>query len=152
MSREIGLLPLSANFEVNLASPIDPRCNVGTQADLLNSFGVYFYLGMIVSVHSDTTPSKNGLYRLSGLPCTDITNWKKIGADSFEDDFLISDWVAGAGVWYIEFEHGLDTLNTNVTVKEGTGVVFLDIITINTNTIRIQMPADFRFDGSIKIN
>ena len=85
---------------------------------------------------------------------SEANSWKKFGsgaAEAFEDDFLISDWVAGAGIWYIEFEHGLDTLNTNVIVREGTGVVFVDTITINTNITRIQIPADFRFDGSIKI-
>lgn len=84
MSREKGLASFSANFESQMAAPIDARMLVSTKADLVlsstwqaNDGSIYVYKGMIVSVHSDTTPENNGLYILVELPYTDINNWRK---------------------------------------------------------------------------
>ncbi len=80
MSRDLGILNLSANFEVNKASPLDAREVVTALADLTNptTFGVYAYLGMTVSVTSDGV--NNGLYKLNTLPNTILSNWEKIGS------------------------------------------------------------------------
>ena len=89
MSRDKGLASFSANFEAQIASPIDARNIVDNKADLttasiwLANDGVnYAYKGMVVSVHSDITPSNNGLYRLLDLPVTVEANWEKLQVDS----------------------------------------------------------------------
>ena len=87
MSREKGLASFSANFESQMAAPIDARMLVSLRADLIteavwqaNDGVSYAYKGMIVVVHSDPVPDNNGLYRLLNLPITLEANWEKIGA------------------------------------------------------------------------
>ena len=79
MGRTTGLLSISANFEPNIADAFDPRLKVDTLADLstLATFGVYSYVGMVVSVNADGT--NNGVYRLTALPHTIPGNWEAIG-------------------------------------------------------------------------
>jgi hypothetical protein len=62
---------------------------VETKADLIvaatwlaNDGGTYAYAGMIVSVHGDTTPENNGVYRLKALPVTTESNWELLGGGS----------------------------------------------------------------------
>ena len=155
MSRETGLLPISANFEFNIASPSDARSVVATQADLITSFGVYAYRGMIVSVHSDSTPTNNGLYRLKSLPYTDLNNWEQLGTggstSSFIRDFIVSDWINAGGVYYIDFDHDLNQSRVSSEIFKGSNKVFVDTVIINSNRLRIQTQYDAIFDGSIKI-
>jgi len=85
MAREKGLSAFSANFEAQIAAPIDARMIVATRADLILATTweasdelVYTYKGMIVSVHSDSTPANNGLYILTDEDYTNIDNWVKV--------------------------------------------------------------------------
>ena len=87
MGRNKGLSSFSANFEAQLAAPIDARMVVDTQADLINPTtwtandgGIYAYIGMLVTVNADTTLINNGVYRLIALPYTSADNWEQIGA------------------------------------------------------------------------
>ena len=89
MSRTNGLLPISANFEPQVAGPFDARMICDTKADLLlattweaNDGGHYAYVGMLVTVYGDTTPANNGVYRLAALPYTSAGNWEQLGTGS----------------------------------------------------------------------
>jgi hypothetical protein len=79
MSRDNGLLNLSANFEVQNAAPLDARQKTALKADLINAgtFGVYPFVGMLVSVFGDSE-ANNGVYVLKALPSTTEANWLKI--------------------------------------------------------------------------
>jgi len=89
MSRTKGLAAFSANFEPQMASPLDARMLVDAVADLTleatwqAADGTpYAYRGMIVSVCSDSDPAANGLYILKELPLTVDSNWEFLGAKS----------------------------------------------------------------------
>ena len=97
MSREKGLASFSANFESQMASPIDARMIVDTKADLLltdtwtaNDGGVYTYLGMIVAVHSDSTVANNGVYRLKNIDYTLESSWEAVGSGGGTSDYNFS--------------------------------------------------------------
>jgi len=78
--RSRGLLNVSANFEPGIADSLDARLRVNTISDLIHpdTYGILCYVGMIVSVNADTIDN-NGIYRLTTLPYTDISNWEKYG-------------------------------------------------------------------------
>jgi hypothetical protein len=89
MSRTKGLASFSANFEPQIASPLDARCIVGEAADLLleatwlgNDGYDYSFVGMVVAVHGDSTPTNNGVYWLKAADYTSATNWVQLGTDS----------------------------------------------------------------------
>lgn len=93
MARNKGTASFSANFEPQVAAPLDARFIVDSLADLTlpatwtaNDGGIYAYKGMVVSVHSDTTALNNGLYRLIDVDYTNINNWEKLGAGSGTSD------------------------------------------------------------------
>ena len=86
-ARTPGLLGISANFEAQMAAPLDARMICDTKADLLlattweaNDGGHYAYVGMIVTVNGDGTPANNGVYRLTALPYTSAGNWEQCGS------------------------------------------------------------------------
>ena len=88
-ARTKGLASFSANFESQMAAPIDARMVCDTKADLLlattweaNDGGHYAYVGMIVAVNEDSTPANNGVYRLAALPYTSAGNWEQTGTGS----------------------------------------------------------------------
>jgi hypothetical protein len=96
MGRSKGLASFSANFEAQMAAPIDARAVVETQADLIteatwqaNDGSVYAYVGMVVSVTGDTDSSKNGLYSLTALPITSIENWTQLGTATAIDSLRL---------------------------------------------------------------
>lgn len=85
MARYKGLASFSANFEPQMAAPLDARSVVDTFDDLLepvtwqaNDGLEYAYAGMLVSVVNDFNPSKNGLYLLLDNNYADPDNWEKI--------------------------------------------------------------------------
>ena len=86
MSRNRGTYNYSANLEVKKRTPLDAKQLVETKQDLTgtttwtNDGNEYTYVGMIVSVSEDTTPSNNGIYRLTADDYTNIVNWEYIGA------------------------------------------------------------------------
>jgi hypothetical protein len=97
MSRYKGTNSYSANFEAQVAAPIDARCVVGELADLTltstwtaNDGGVYAYKGMVVSVHSDTDPDNNGVYQLISDTYTDIANWVKTGKSVLDSNVSLA--------------------------------------------------------------
>lgn len=99
--RSKGTFGLSANFEPQIAVPIDARMLVSTYNDLLEtstwlaSDGLsYAFKGMIVGVAEDSDSSKNGIYMLMGLPVTNTSNWDKIG----DPESISADEISGAQV------------------------------------------------------
>jgi hypothetical protein len=94
--RTPGVFNFSANFEALIAAPLDARLTVDTLAALTDGATIpYPYLGMIVAVTSDSTPSNNGLYY-----CTDIgttpsfasatTVWTVVGTGAGGDDIYVT--------------------------------------------------------------
>lgn len=92
MGRTKGLLPLSGNFEPQVAGPFDARSRVETKADLLllatwqaKDGNPYTYVGMVVTVYADATEGNNGIYRLKATDYTQEGNWEKAGAGATVD-------------------------------------------------------------------
>ena len=92
MARTKGLLPLSGNFEPQVAGPFDARSRVETKADLLltatwqaKDGNPYTYVGMVVTVYADQTEGNNGIYRLKAADYTQEGNWEKAGAGATVD-------------------------------------------------------------------
>ena len=86
MARTKGILPISANFEPQIAGPFDARHKVNLFTDLAltttwqaKDGQVYAYKGMLVVVANDT-PEKNGVYRLSLDDYSASAAWVKEGA------------------------------------------------------------------------
>lgn len=94
MNREPGQIVFPANFERNIAAPLDATMKVATLSGLtqsdtfktLNDGNDYSYVGMFTIV-TDDVKKNNGLYILKALPTTDINNWQKI-QDSTSDCLL----------------------------------------------------------------
>ena len=81
--RPKGTLPISANFEPQIAAPFDSRLRVQTYAELLlqNTWtakdgNIYVYEGMPVYVYGDE-PDVNGLYILKDLNYYIGSSWEK---------------------------------------------------------------------------
>jgi hypothetical protein len=88
MARTKGTLALSANFEPQIAAPLDARHVCSTVAELVlpatwtaKDGTVYAYQGMITSVWNDG--ANNGIYQLNGTDYTVAENWEKV---SITDD------------------------------------------------------------------
>ena len=84
MARNKGTLPISANFEPQIAGPFDARNKVDTFDDLLlddtwraKDNSIYAYRGMIVAVANDPDPTKNGAYILLNGDYTQSSSWQK---------------------------------------------------------------------------
>jgi hypothetical protein len=80
MARNKGLASFSANFEAQIAAPIDARMTVATKNELYqastwqaNDGLIYTYKGMVVSVNNDTI--NNGVYILIADDYTSSANW-----------------------------------------------------------------------------
>ncbi len=87
MAREKGTVSFSANFEAQKASPVDARMLCGAKSDLTtastwqaNDGSTYAYVGMVVSVAGDPTPSNDGVYRLASLPLSAESSWASVGS------------------------------------------------------------------------
>jgi len=129
MAREKGTVSFSANFEAQKAAPIDARMLVDTKADLIspttwtaNDGSIYAYLGMVVSVHSDSTPANNGVYQLTTLPYTIAGNWIQLGSGSSDHSTLTNLTYATSG--HIGFQSALTfgIENTNAVQITTSGV------------------------------
>jgi hypothetical protein len=80
--------------------------------------------------------------------------WDSVaGAVTYSNEFVISDWISGSGIYYIDFNHDLNTLYTSVEIREGNSIIRADLSTIDANRVRITVPSnpDLRFNGSITI-
>ena len=77
MSRQIGTLKISSNFEPRMGAPLDARSIVKLKSDLTaaNTFE-YSYVGMIVVVQEE-----GKAYILNTKPTTVLTNWRVVGDD-----------------------------------------------------------------------
>lgn len=91
MSRYLGILPFSGNFEPRLASPLDSRLVVEKRLDLIDSAtwisgdgGIYLYLGIPVSVWNDT-PTNNGIYILINENFELLSSWSRVRDDQSVD-------------------------------------------------------------------
>jgi hypothetical protein len=106
MSRTNGLSSFSANFEPQVASPLDARHIVETKADLTttsvweaNDGTVYTYVGMIVCVYNDGTPANNGVYYLTAADYTVAGNWEQLGSGGSGDTTsIINSYTAGESI------------------------------------------------------
>ena len=85
MARNKGLASFSANFEPQMAAPLDARANIATKAELYlpatwlaNDGSQYTYVGMLVSVSADG--ANNGLYLLVAADYTLPASWGYIGS------------------------------------------------------------------------
>lgn len=99
MSRIKGLANFSANFEPQIASPLDARSIVQYQSDLLlestwqaNDGIVYTYKGMLVSVVDDVIVDNNGLYILINEDYTQLSSWTKVSGGAVSGGTYIYDW------------------------------------------------------------
>jgi hypothetical protein len=138
MSRNKGLLSISANWEPQAASPFDAREVVQFKSDLINidtfkanDGNVYIYKGIRVSVTEETDPSSNGIYWLKELPYTDINNWEKVGT--------------GEGVEYenLSLVGSLSKLDGVVINSSGGGSLFVE------QAISNEVPSGFFYKGSV---
>ena len=89
--RDKGLIGMSMNFEVNMAAPLDSRLLVRKKTDLTDpeTFGRFWYKGMIVTV-TDDIDDNNGSYRLSNsLPQLELS-WVKSSASANSLVFILS--------------------------------------------------------------
>lgn len=84
MARDKGINSYSANFEPQVAGPLDARQKVDTVAELLltstwlaNDGGDYSYVGMLVTVNNDPDINKNGIYRLKASDYSLAENWEQ---------------------------------------------------------------------------
>ena len=77
MSRQIGTLKISSNFEPRMGAPLDARSIVPLKTDLTaaGTFD-YTYVGMIVVVQEE-----GKAYILQTKPTTVLTNWRVVGDD-----------------------------------------------------------------------
>jgi len=115
MARDKGISAFSANFETQVAAPLDARMRTQSKADLLLSAtwtaadgGIYIYLGILVAVYADSTAENNGVYRLTDQDYTQESSWEKLGTGSSSAN-LIS---------YDNTESGLAANNVQAAIDE----------------------------------
>lgn len=97
MSRNNGLIPISANFETRIAAPLDARLVANTINDLTNESywlsgdsNTYLYNGIAVAVWNDG--DNNGVYILTDESnYQDINSWLKIGSPEYGSGLTFSD-------------------------------------------------------------
>ncbi len=126
MPRSIGTFNFSSNFETLIQGPLDARLVVPTLSDLTTtSIGAipYAYKGMVVSVTDDGNATNNGIYILSALPATNISNWTKVGTGSG----TVTSIGAGTGIT-------IGGTSTTPTVNVDTNTI-ATIAYVNTSTI-----------------
>ena len=61
-------------------------------------------------------------------------------------EFTTSDWVSVAGGFELSLQHNLGA-NVQVTIYESNNEVIVDKNLFNTNTVKLFVPYDFRFNG-----
>lgn len=80
-NRVPGVFSFAANFETLIAAPLDARGAVVNYSELTDGSLPYPYLGMVVAVTNDATPTNNGLYILKETPATNSSSWYKLTED-----------------------------------------------------------------------
>lgn len=133
MSRQRGLFPLSANFEPNIAAPLDARLVADSLLNLTSSQywsssddNVYIFQGITVAVWNDPNYENNGLYILINPDYEDINNWLKVGASNEE----------------IIYRQGLTLSNNELSISltQSSGLTFSEndeLVVDSDNTLNI---------------
>jgi hypothetical protein len=146
MSRQQGIFTFTKNFEVLNAAPLDARMRIPFYSGLTdNSTIPYPYNGMLVSVISDTTSSRNGLYILSdkGTSTTASTSdaiWNIVGGTSITGGTFnqtggtinFSGSSTGFTVTNINFVTGVTVSNNSISGITNTGGTSGGVITAIT--------------------
>ena len=80
----------SVGFNMSKAIALDSRLVLNTKEDLTKAYNGdnVAYAGMIVAVISDTNADNNGIYELTALPNTTLSNWKKISTEAQLDEAI----------------------------------------------------------------
>jgi len=117
LTRTAGVFNFSANFETLVAAPLDARLTVPYLTHLTDGATIpYPYLGMVVAVTSDSTPSNNGIYY-----CTDIGT--------------VPAFASGTSVWTKLTDGASDTYVTGGTMS-GTN---LELYRNDGNTVTVDL-------------
>lgn len=172
--RTPGVFNFSANFEALIAAPLDARLTVDTLAALTDGATIpYPYLGMIVAVTSDSTPSNNVIYY-----CTDIgttpafasatTVWQAVGTGTGSDIYVTGGTVSGTDLELgrndgntvtidlssIAGGGGTDTYVTGGTSSAATGGtnnVDLDLTLNDASTVNIDLSQAIAFRNAAAV-
>lgn len=85
--RPSGLSAFAANFERNMAAPLDATMLVKGYENLTNADTFlaqngtnYSFAGMFVGVYGSAVADNDGVYFLTALPTTTTANWKKLAS------------------------------------------------------------------------
>lgn len=158
-NRVPGVFNFSANFEALIAAPLDARGTVMNYSELTNSSLPYPYLGMVVAVTSDATPSNNGLYLLKAAPATVSGNWVKISEGgtvpyitgvtyngtqqviTLNDGSTFTTDINGTQLATAQFANGISTHSYEVLTGGGVNSVIYSGTTYQTLVPTITSPA-----------
>lgn len=135
-----GIHYFSANFETNIAAPLDARSTVVNQYELVNESLPYPYLGMIVAVTADNNPLNNGVYILKDLPSTILNNWEKLAESSYETGTTIESVTFTGTTQVIKLNNGVQ-FETDINWLELAGNQFL--VGVTNHTFQLLVNNDF---------
>ena len=125
MGRDKGIFNLSANYEPQIAAPLDARTVVDTKQDLIvsttwlsaGSLTPYLFNGLLVCVVNDSVDENNGIYMLINADSYNkIDSWRKI-ADIRDIDALnakIESIVPGGGTGVVNVNTRAELPNIGV--------------------------------------
>lgn len=125
MTREPGQLVFPANFERNIAAPLDAAQKVNTLSALTspNTFraindGIdYSYVGMYTVVVGDSEQN-NGFYILKQQPTTNIANWAKLQVN-YSDQLTTNSKTIVDAINEVNEKTGISSSNISTPVSAG---------------------------------
>lgn len=161
MTREPGQLVFPANFERNIAAPLDAAQKVNTLSALtspdtfraINDGIDYSYVGMYTVVVGDSEQN-NGFYILKQQPTTNIDNWVKLQVNSSDQLTTNSKTIIDAINEINEKTGGSSSnISTSVSAGEPTFIQFSKdnpYITIDNNIVAdYELSLIFNSDDTI---
>jgi len=102
MARTRGTASFSANYEPQIAAPLDARYNkIDTKAELYlaatwtaNDGNIYVYMGMQAYIYNDGIPGNRGLYILKSIDYTLESSWEQISNTIVvpTDESTLAEW------------------------------------------------------------
>lgn len=115
----------SVGFNMSKAIALDSRLVLNTKEDLTKAYNGdnVAYAGMIVAVIKDTTANNNGIYELTALPNTTLSNWKKISTEA-------------------QLDSAIKNINVNVNGVQGTNENGVVSVSISGNSITLSNSYD----------
>lgn len=115
----------SVGFNMSKAIALDSRLVLNTKEDLTKAYNGdnVAYAGMIVAVIKDTTADNNGIYELTKLPNTTLSNWKKISTEA-------------------QLDSAIKNINVNVNGVQGTNKNGVVSVSISGNSITLSNSYD----------